>query len=156
MRLAEQNKIVYCVQPEDHNSAGIDGDSVSLENYSHVTFIIVFGELTGNALLTVNSGATAGTKTTAETFNYRAVAADMGGAAGDLLAAELTSASLTLTAATYEDRMIVVEMDADEFTDGQQWITINLSSAASELFVSVVAILSKPRYAQNVPPTAIA
>ena len=80
----------------------------------------------------------------------------MGTAGGDLLAAEATSASLTLTAATYEDRFIVVEMDADEFTNGQPWITINLSSAASSLFVSAVAILSKPRFGQNVPPTAIA
>lgn len=156
MRLAEQHKIVFCIQPEDHQSAGIDGDSVSLENYSHVTFIFVFGELAGDAILTINSGATAGTKTTAETFNYRACASDMGGAGGDLLAAETTSAALTLTAATYEDRFIVVEMDADEFTDGQQWITPNLSSAASELLVACVAILSKPRFGQNVPPTATA
>ena len=155
MRLAEQTKIVHVLEPEDHN-AGVDGDSVSLENYGHVTFIIQFGELTGDAILTINSGASAGTKTTAETFNYRACATDLKSAGGDLLAAEATSAALTLTAATYEDRFIVVEMDADEFTDGQQWITPNLSSAASELFASIVAILSKPRFGQNVPPTAIA
>ncbi len=155
MRLAEQHKIVHILEAEDHN-AGVDGDSVSLENYDHVTFIISFGELTGNAVLTINSGASAGTKTTPETFNYRACATDIKSAGGDLLAAETTSAALTLTAATYEDRFIVVEMDADEFTDGQQWITPALSSAASEIFASIIAILSKPRYAQNVPPTAIA
>lgn len=155
MRLCEQTKIVPILEPEDH-AAGADGDSVSLENYSHVTFIIVFGELTGDAVLTINSGATAGTKTTAETFNYRATAADLKNASGDALGTESTSAALTLTAATYEDRMIVVEMDADEFTDGQQWITPNISSAASECFASIVAVLSKPRYAQKTPPTAIA
>lgn len=155
MRLAEQNKIVHILEPEDHN-AGVDGDSVSLENYDHVTFIINFGELTGDAILTINSGASAGTKTTAETFNYRACATALKNAGGDLLADETTSAALTLTAATYEDMFIVVEMDADEFTDGQQWITPTLSSAASEIFASIIAILSKPRYAQNVPPTAIA
>lgn len=155
MRLAERTKIVHILEPEDHN-AGVDGDSVSLENYSHVTFIIMFGELTDNAILTINSGATAGTKTTAETFNYRACATVLKTAAGDLLAAETTSAALTLTAATYEDCFIVVEMDADEFTEGQQWITPSISSAASEIFASIVAILSNPRFAQNVPPTAIA
>ncbi len=155
MRLAEQHKIVHVLEPEDHN-AGVDGDSISLENYGHVTFIIAFGELTGNAILTINSGASAGTKTTAETFNYRACATDLKSAGGDLLAAETTSAALTLTAVTYEDRFIVVEMDADEFTNGQQWITPALSSAASEIFASIIAILSKPRFAQNVPPTAIA
>ncbi len=156
MRLAEQNKIVFCVQPEDHQSAGIDGDSVSMENYSHVAFIILFGELTGNAVLKVYSGATVGAKTTAETFNYRACATDMKSSGGDLLAAETTSAALTLTAATYQDRFIVVEMDADEFTDGQPFVTLEFSSAASELLVAVTAILSKPRYRQNVPPTPLA
>ncbi len=155
MRLAEQTKIVHVLEPQDHG-AGVDGDSVSMENYSHVTFLIPFGELDGDAVLTINSGATAGTKTTAETFNYRACATDHKSAGGDLLAAETTSAALTLTAATYEDRFIVVEMDADEFTDGQQWITPTFSSDATNLFVSVMAILSKPRYGQNVPPTAIA
>ncbi len=155
MRLAEQNKIVFAVQPEDHQSAGIDGDSVSMENYSHVAFLIGFGELAGDAVLKCYSGATAGTKTTAETFNYRACATDMKSAGGDLLAAETTSAALTLSNATYEDRFIVVEMDADEFTDGQPWVTLEFSSAASELLVCVFAVLSKPRYGQNVPPTAI-
>jgi len=155
MRLCEQTKIVPILEPEDHNG-GVDGDSVSLENYGHVTFTFLFGELTGDAVLTINSGATAGTKTTAETFNYRATAADLKNASGDALGSESTSAALTLTAATYEDRMLVVEMDAAEFTDGQQWITPSLSSAASELFVSCVATLSQPRYPSETPPTAIA
>jgi hypothetical protein len=154
MRLCEQTKIVPILEPEDHN-AGVSGDSVSMENYNHITFIILFGELTGDAILTVASGATDGTATTAETFNYRITGADLKAVAGDTLAAEGTSAALTLTAATYEDRMIVIEMDADEFTDGQQFITPAISSAASECFASIVAILSEPRYGQNVPPSAI-
>lgn len=155
MRLAEQNKIVHCLEAEDH-AAGVDGDSVSMEQYNHVSFIIGFGELTGDAILTINSGATAGTKTTAETFKYRACATDLKSAGGDLLAAETTSAALTLTAATFEDRFIVIEMDAADFTDGQFWITPAISSAASEIFCSIVAVMSEPRFAQNVPPTAIA
>ena len=155
MRLAEQNKIVHCLEAEDH-AAGVDGDSVSMEQYNHVTFIIGFGELTGDAILTINSGATAGTKTTAESFHYRACATDLKSAGGDLLAAEVTAATLTLTAATYEDRFIVVELEADELTDGQFWVTPTISSAASEIFASIVCIMSEPRFAQNVPPTAIA
>jgi hypothetical protein len=155
MRLCERTKIVPCIEPEDHQAAGVDGDSVSLENYGHVTFIFLFGELTGDAILTINSGASAGTKTTAETFNYRATSADLKTTGGDALGDEATSAALTLTAASYEDMMLVVEMDADEFTDGQQWITPNLSDAATELFVSCVAILSNPRYASDVPLATI-
>ncbi|WP_455387487.1 hypothetical protein [Petrachloros mirabilis] len=154
MRFCEEHKIVMILEAEDH-AAGVDGDSVNMENYGHVTFIILFGELTGNAVLTINSGATDGTKTTAETFNYRATAADLKAAAGDTLGTEATSAALTLTAATYEDRMVVVEMDADEFTDGQPFVTPALSADASELFASITAILSQPRFAKQTPPTAI-
>jgi hypothetical protein len=155
MRLAEQTKIVHVLEAEDH-AAGVDGDSVSLENYSHVTFIFSLGSLTGDAILKIQSGATAGTKTTEETFNYRFSTAALKAATGDLLVAEETSAALTITGTVYDDFLLVVEMDADEFTDGQQWITPSISSAASAMFASCVAILSKPRYGQNVPPTAIA
>jgi len=155
MRLSEQNKIVHALEPQDHQ-AGVDSDSVNTENYGHVAFIIQFGELTGNAVLKVYSGATDGTKTTAETFNYRATSTDLKNTGGDTLGSETTSAALTLTASTYEDRMIVVEMDTAEFTDGQNFITLEFSSDASELFVSSVAVLSDARYQQSTPPAAVA
>lgn len=154
MRLCEQTKIVPILEPEDHQ-AGVSGDSVNMANYGHVTFIFLFGELTGDAVLTIASGATDGTATTAETFNYRATAADLKAVAGDTLGTEATSAGLTLTAATYEDRMLVVELDADELTTGQPFVTPAISSAGSEVFASCVAILSQPRYASDVPPSAI-
>lgn len=154
MRLCEQTKIVPILEAEDHN-AGADGDSVCMENYGHATFIIIFGELTGNAVLKIYEGATAGTKTTAKTFSYRATSVDLKSALADALGTEATSAALTLTAATYEDRMIVVEIDASELTDGYPWITPEISSAASEEFAAIIAVLSLPRYAEDVPPTAI-
>lgn len=154
MRLCEQTKIVPILEAEDHQ-AGVDGDSVNMANYNHVTFIFLFGELTGDAVLTISSGAADGTKTTAETFSYRATAIDLKTAGADTLGTEATSAALTLTAATYEDRMLVVEMDADEFTPDQEFITPAISSAGSEVFCSCVAILSEPRYASDVPPSAI-
>lgn len=153
MRLCERFKVVPILEAEDH-AAGADGDSVKMEQYSHVMFIIGFGELTGNAVLKFYEGATAGAKTTALTFSYRATSADLKNALGDALGSESTSAALTLTAATYEDRVIVVEIDARELTDGYPWITPEISSDASEEFADIKAILV-PRYAEDVPPTAI-
>jgi len=155
MNLAQIAKIVPMLEPEDHN-AGVDSDSINMGLYNHACFIIPFGELTGDAVLTVNSGATAGTKTTAETFRYRATSTELKNDDGDELGDESTSDGLTLTAATYEDMMLVIELDADELTDGQPWVTINISSAASEVFASIVAVLTEPRYAKDVLPTAIA
>ena len=152
--LAQVTKIVPILEAEDH-AAGVDGDSVNTAVYDHWAFIILFGELTGDAILTVSSGATAGTKTTAETFRYRATAIDLKSAGGDTLGAESTSAALTLTAATYEDRMLVVEIDADELTDAQPWITLNISDAASEVFASITGIGMSASYLKDIPPTAI-
>ena len=71
MRLSEQNGIVPIIEPQDHQSAGIDGDSVKMEQYGHVTFIFTFGELTGNSILIIYEGDVAGDKDTALTFAYR-------------------------------------------------------------------------------------
>ena len=152
--LAQASKIVHVLEPQDHQ-AGVDGDSVNTSRYNHRAFIFLFGELASDAILTINSGASAGTKTTAETFRYRATSTDLKNATADALGTEATSAALTLTAATYEDRMLVVEIDADELTAAQPWITPSLSSGASELFVSITGVGMEASYLKDVPPTAI-
>ena len=155
MRLCEYTKIVPIIDPEDHQSAGITGESVCLKDYGHCAFILLFGELTGNSVLKVREGAIDGATTADLTFTYRATAADILNAAADTLGTEATSAALTLTAATYQDRMIVVEVDNQELTAGYDWLTVNIDATASELLVSCVAVLSQPRFAEDVPPTAV-
>ena len=145
---------VPILEPQDHE-AGVDGDSINLGKGHSVTFCILFGELTGDAVLTVYSGASAGTKTTAETFHYSATAADLKATSGDVLGAWATSAALTLTAATYEDRMLMVTVDHDDITDGQPWVTLEFSDAATELFVSASARV-EPRYASDQSATMTA
>lgn len=152
--LSENNNIVPLVEPQDHQSAGIDGDSFHAGKMNHFAIILSFGELGGDAVLTVNSGATAGTKTTAETFRYRLSDSELKTSGGDTYGDWTTSASLTLTAATYEDMTLILEMDSDELTDGQPWVTLALSSAASELLVSAVAVCT-PRFMGHDPLTVI-
>ncbi len=155
MNLAQAAKIVYIIEPENHQSAGIDGDSVNMSRYNHGCWIFTFGELTGNSILYMYSGATDGTKTTAETFRYRLAASELKTADGDQLGTESTSAALTLTAASYEDFMLVVEMDTDELTEDQYFVTPNIDSTASELFVSAAAVLTEARYLKDVPAPAV-
>lgn len=155
MRLSEQVGIVPIIEPENHQAAGVDGDSVKLEKYGHVTFIFLFGEMGGTPVLKIYEGATDGVKTTALTFSYRYTSADLKNASADILGSEATSAALDLTHSTFEDRMLVVEIDASELTDGYPFVTPEIDDAGTEVFVSCVAILSKPRYAEDVMPTAI-
>ena len=72
-----------------------------------------FVTLSGDAVLTVNSGATSGAKTSALTFNYAIGGGDLGVADAVLLADDTAAATLTLTAATYNDRMLLVEVETD-------------------------------------------
>jgi len=156
MRLSEQFGIVPVIEPENHQASGVDGDSVSMENYGHVTFIFLFGEMGGTPVLIIYEGAAAGDKTTPLTFSYRYTAADLKNATADQLSAEATSAALDLAHGTFEDRMLVVEIDATELTDGYPWVTPEIDDAGTEVFVACVAIMSKPRYSEDVMPTAIA
>lgn len=68
-----------------------------------------------------------------------------------------TSASLTLTAATYQNKMLVVEVDATDMdvANGEEWLTLSLSAAADAGILHAVAIL-EPRYTKNRSASALA
>ena len=154
MRLTERMHFVPVLESEDLNSA-VTGDSINMKNYHHIVYILMFNsDLAGDAVLTIKSGATDAAETTAETFSYRVSGADFGATGADILSAELTSSSLTLTEASYEDRVLVCELDADAITVDQPYLTLALSNAASAGSVTCVALL-EPRYASKVFATAI-
>ena len=145
-RLTSSNNVVYVLKPADHQ-AGVDGDSFNLGKMHGAAIVMQFGAVTGNAVLKVYSGATAGTKTTELTFKYRHASGDHGAANADQFGTETSSAALTLTAATYDNRTLVVFVDETSVGDAAPYITVNLSAAASALNLSAVAI-GNPRYAE--------
>ena len=146
MRLSEFYGIVPVIEADDYGSAGIDGDSFKLSGAHWATVLLTFGEITGNSVLKVYSGASAGTKTTALTFTYRVSSADYKAASADQYGAAATSAALTLTAASYDHRTILIEIDPAAITDGEPWITVELDATATALNVAAFALL-QPRYA---------
>lgn len=151
--LSENKAVIYVLKPVDAE-AGATGDSINMGLLSKVAYILQFATVTGDAVLTVASGATAGTQTTSETFRYRLADAVQAAANADQFGNWATSSSLTLTAATYANKTLIVELLNDELTDGQPWATLALSAAASALNVSIVAI-GEPRYKANDGPTVI-
>jgi len=153
VKLTETNHVVYVLKPGDHQ-AGAVGDSFKLVD-GHAAFVVQFAALTGDAVLTVSKGATAGTKTTALSFRYRLASGVQAAANADVFGAWATSDALTLTAATYANKTLVVEVDASQAAEGGPWVTFDFSSAASALNASVVAVLSTIRYASLTPTTII-
>ena len=153
-RLSENFVIPYILKGADHGS-GVDGDSVDMGKVHSFMWVLGFNAITGDAILTMSSGATEGVKTTSETFNYRLANGDQGAANSDVYAAWSTSSALTLSDTTYDNRTLIVEMKSDELTDGQPWMTLVISSAASNINVSVIGVGDPTRFAANTMPTVI-
>ena len=153
-RLSERNSIIFVLQPKDHGGAVATGESINMGKLRRVMFLILQGTVgTGNPALTLKSGASDGTQTTAETFRYRLADADQASALADQYGDWATSSSLSLVAATYDQRCLVVEIDSDELTDGQPWLTLELSSVTA-VTAAVVAI-GEPRFEAHDVPTVI-
>ena len=154
-RLSESLVLVPLVEAKDYGSAGIDSDGVNLGLLNAFTAVYAFGALTGDSVLKVYVGATAA-KTTAIAFKYRFGQADYKVALADTLGDPVTVAStgLTLTAATFDHRMIVIEIDPDTLSGGLPWVTIEINSTATVLNVGAVAV-ARGRMIAHTQPSVI-
>jgi len=160
MRLAEEKKIVPILASED-TGAGISMDSINMKGFHRATIIITMATIVGDAVLTVNSGATDGALTSALTFHYAFGTADIGTytsatVASDILNVDATSDALTLTGTAYDDTMLIVEVDAADMdiANGEEWLTVAISDAGTSAFMHAVAIL-EPRYTGNLSGSAL-
>lgn len=155
MRFSENFAHPYIIKPVD-GEAGLDGDSVHMGKVHSIAYKFAFGAVTGDAVLKFYVGATEGAKTTAVAFKYRLSAADQAAATSDQFGAatDVASSGLTLTAATFDNRMVIVEFDSQAIPDATPWLTPELSAAASVLLVSCTAECDT-RAAGNVPLTVI-
>ena len=135
-------------------------DSFNMSQYEHATIIMIFAaSLSGHNILTVECGATDSSDTSDATFHHRLGAAVPASPGADTLAEDATTAALTLTDATYQGKMLVLEIDGDELPKSGEtvypWVTVDFDGTAGTATVTAFAILSKPRYAQAVMTSAI-
>ena len=140
-------------------------DSINMKGFHKATFIITFNTIaSGNNILTVTSGADVDTYTSNLYFNYALGGAVVGTAvadstaSADVLADWTNAATLTLTAATYTNKVLVVEVDAAsmDIANGEEWLSLVFTySATTTGNASVIAIL-EPRYKSNRSPTCLA
>ncbi len=146
MRLSETKKIVPLLRSADIN-AGVDSDSVDMKDVSHAAFLCSFGAVGGAAgpILKLYEGASHGTKTTALTFHYRYGSAATKSATADTLTDDATSAALQIATATLTNRLLIIELDASEMTDGCTHLTIEVGAEADSGVLHIDAILD-PAY----------
>lgn len=157
--LAENFKIVPVMSAGNLDAgATLDTDSINMKNYHRATFIIGLQTLGGaDPVLTVNSGATDGAITSALTFRYAFGSAAAAAANCDVLAAWTQAATLTIAHATYDNYMLIVEIDAVDMdmANAEEWLTLRFTCGAATGLVQIHAILD-PRYTQNVSESALA
>jgi hypothetical protein len=148
MRIAETLKTLTIIESKDYGSSGIDAASLNIGLAHSLCIILSFGALTGNSILTIYGGATKGAKTTAIDFYYKLAtgvykATDQDGL-GALTAT--SGAALTLTAATYQHKLLIIEIRPDQLAQGLKWLTVSIDSTATVLNVAGIGI-ADPRYA---------
>ena len=155
MRISERYTVIPIYEPVD-TEAGLDGQSVNMGLLHSAAFFLQWGAVTGDAVLKFYVGATDGTKTTAIAFSYRLSSGDFKAASADLYGAltAVASTGLTLTAATYDHRVLCIEFDSQGIADATPWLTVELSAAASASLTAGVAVCL-PRFGSNAGTSAV-
>jgi hypothetical protein len=156
---AETQKIIPLLASANYGG-GVDMDSFKMLA-DQATVIMTFGSVTGNSVLKVYSGESAGAKTSSIPFKYAYGGGAIAAASADVLTAwgdATASSGLTLTGATYTSKMAILQINAAamDVANGEEWLTIEVDSTASSGIMHAVAVLDKPRFTGNRSATLLA
>jgi hypothetical protein len=156
MRFSERLKIFALTESADVTTNGVDTKSVHFGKIHNGCFVLNFGSVTADDVLKVYVGAATATKTTAVAFSYRLASADTKAAGSDSFGAftAVASTGLTLTAATFDHKAVIVEVDSQAIADATPFVTLEIAGSASAQNISIVAIV-QPRFASNAGPPTI-
>lgn len=158
--LSEAGHIVNVIPPVDGNAgAPVAAQGFHLKNYAHASIIIQIGVTTAaptSIILVSSTAASAGT-TTQLAFRY--YSQTTAGKDKDVLSSTPTTAVAATGIATptaNDNVFYVIELDASELPDGQPYLQLQVTCAASSFLVSAVAILSggRQQYAGSPAVTA--
>lgn len=157
--LAEELKIVPIKQAGDLNSAAtVDCDSLYMRNFHKACLIFTFDTLgTATAVLTLNSGATEGTVSSALNFYYAWGGAAIGTAVAsstascDVLAAWTNAASCSITHGSYSNYMLICEINAAamDLANNEDWLTARFTDPGGATGTFDAWAILHPRYTGN-------
>jgi hypothetical protein len=150
MRFSERFKVTALTESADVTTNGVDSYSVHMGKVHEGCWLVNFGAITADDALKVYVGATQGTKTTAVAFKYRLAAADTKSALSDTFGAftDVASTGLTLTAATFDHKLLIVEIDSQAVADATPYVTLEIAGSGTTQNVSI-CFIGQPRFASN-------
>ena len=124
-----------------------------MKNYAHATIILQVGSQAGafTAILYECDDFTPSNQNAIATVVYKEETGD-----GDTLGARTAETTSVFNSGENNNIMFVIEVTADELTDGYPNLQLKLSNLDNTTYVSAIAILSGSRYASDQSATAIA
>ncbi len=160
-RISEEYNIVGMLEPADNQAGSLDSESINMGLLHKVALLFQHGAITGdNAAIILYSGASSGTKTTAMIFKYRLAGAVFkatnNDVFGDATAIAVAATGLVMDAATYKNKMLVIEVDSQDMPDGEPWLTIDYDDGSASVLLSNCIALGTPRVQKNDPNTIVA
>jgi len=153
MRLAEEGQVIQSTPPVDSQSGAQTGDWISMKNYNHLTYIISRNAGTGTDNLVVTfDQATDVSGTDSQTLNITEYFAKLGTQTGvgtftrvTQTAADGFTSTNPTTASLYVIEIDRAQLDADDGFDCVSLAIADTGAAGAQL-ISVIAVLSEPRY----------
>lgn len=132
MNFSETFHVIPLLKSADHTAAS-ECDSINMGKLHNVMIGIQFGDMSvASPEIKVYSGATDGVKTTAMTFRYKLSPQPAKTAGSDIWGSGFsTSADLTVTFDTDDEKLLLIEVDSAEMTDGEPWLTVEIDADAT-------------------------
>ena len=150
--LAEAGHIVNVIPPIDI-TGGKTGDVFHVKKHAHVTIVVQIGvsaaAFTKIILNSCDDAAAAGAAAMAF-FVYKEETA-----LGDTLGARTAVTSAGLTPSANDNIMYVIEVDAAELPQGQEYLQLSLTNTTNAVLASALAILTGSRYGEVESRTVI-
>lgn len=136
---------------------------INMANYRKLKFIFQIDQnnaattaITCDKAKTSGGGSNVDGITMQNWWSMADVAGTTQAAASDLFTKGTAGASITSSATGTGASIYVVEFDAEELGEGYNFVQMELGASNAANIVSVLAILSEPRYASASNPTALA
>ena len=146
----EEGHFVQLIAPVSTGIA-LTSEVFSMENWSHASIFVCAGAGSGFTATLFECDNFTPSNRTAIGFRY----AQEEGAAGDVVDAALataTTAGVSMTGAS--GIFAIIELDADELSDGYPCVQLNTNAAAASL-LGAFAVLSGGRFAEDITASVI-
>lgn len=156
--LPDDGHLVQLFEPLDHTAGG-SSLVVRMKNYTHLSIVVSYGTSprTAGVIFIESCDDMTPTVHTEIAFNCYKCIVDFEGALGDVLGAKVAcTAAAGLIPTVVVNTMYVIELDDRQLLTDHIGFRMRMVAPSAASVLSVIGILSGPRYAKDQSPTVIA